>query len=209
MFTGIITALGHIEAVRPFNKGTGLYDNGVNLTISAPEFDFDGMALGDSIAIQGACMTVVAKRPSQKQFDVDVSAESLSKTVGLNKPGAVNLEKSLALGDKLGGHLVSGHVDGLGRVVVFEPVGESWRLDIEAAPSLGKFFATKGSATVNGVSLTTNTVTDTAAGTLFSINIIPHTLAVTTLQHLTVGDSVNLEIDLFARYCERMMSYRG
>jgi riboflavin synthase len=212
MFTGIVAAVGYIQKVLPLvtsGADSGHSKGGVKVTIYAPGFGFDDIELGDSIAIQGACMTVVAIRAQEQQFDVDVSAESLSKTIGLSFPGPVNLEKSLALGDKLGGHLVSGHVDGLGKVLVFEAVGESWRLDIEVPIELGQFFATKGSATVNGVSLTTNTVTDHKQGSVFSINVIPHTLEVTTLRHLKVGDSVNVEIDLFARYCERMMRYRS
>jgi riboflavin synthase len=209
MFTGIVACVGHITKVTPLGDQVGI-TSGVRLTIGAPGFGFEDIALGDSIAIQGACMTVVEKRAQAEQFIVDVSAESLSKTMGLNTSGAaVNLEKALGLGDKLGGHLVSGHVDGLGKVLVFEEVGESWRLDIEVAPEIGRYFAIKGSATVNGVSLTTNTVRDHASGTVFSINLIPHTIAVTTLKHLRVGDAVNIEIDLLARYMERMLSYQS
>jgi riboflavin synthase len=204
MFTGIVACVGQISQVTPLGTSVSA-QNGVRLTIDAPGFGFDDIAIGDSIAIQGACMTVVEKRVQAQQFLVDVSAESLSKTVGLNAIGAVNLEKALGLGDKLGGHLVSGHVDGLGKVLVFEAVGESWRLDVEVDPAIGCYFAIKGSATVNGVSLTTNTVTDHSSGTVFSINLIPHTIAVTTLKHLRVGAAVNIEIDLLARYMERML----
>jgi len=149
-------------------------------------------------------MTVV--RIDGRRFFVDVSAESLSKTVGLDAPGEVNLEKALTLADRLGGHLVSGHVDGIGEVVSFEPVGESWRLVVRAGEALGKYLAYKGSITVNGVSLTVNRVVDTEAGTEFEINLVPHTLRVTTLHSLHAGRRVNLEIDLIARYVERMLA---
>jgi riboflavin synthase len=162
------------------------------------------VALGDSIAIQGACMTVVAK--DGNTFEVEVSRESLSKTAGLDGLFEVNLEKSLTLATKLGGHLVSGHVDGLGEVLKFEPVGESHQLLILAPRELAKYFAYKGSVTVNGVSLTVNRVTDVAAGAQFSINLIPHTVQVTTLKALKPGAKVNLEIDLIARYVERMLA---
>jgi riboflavin synthase len=199
MFTGIVACVGQISAVTPLGAGA-------RLTVTAPGFGFSDINLGDSIAIQGACMTVVAKRDQEEQFDVDVSAESLSKTMGLTAVGPVNLEKALALGDKLGGHLVSGHVDGLGQVIVFEHIAESWRLDIQVPKEMGRYFAIKGSATVNGVSLTTNTVTDNDSGTIFSINLIPHTIEVTTLRYLKAGDRVNIEIDLLARYMERMLT---
>ncbi|MNS68904.1 Riboflavin synthase [compost metagenome] len=149
-------------------------------------------------------MTVVALQHGQ--FDVDVSRESLDKTVGLDKPGRVNLEKALRLADRLGGHLVSGHVDGLGDVVRFAPVGESHELRIRAPRELGRYLAYKGSVVVNGVSLTVNSVSDVAEGCEFSINLIPHTVEVTTLNELKAGARVNLEIDLIARYVERMLS---
>lgn len=204
MFTGIVVARGRIESVQRLgNDGR----DGIRLAVSAGGLDLSDVAIGDSIAIQGACMTVVAMSDGLLEFDV--SAESLACTVGLAEPGEVNLEKALRLSDRLGGHLVSGHVDGLGEVVVFEPVGESWRLDILASPALGRFLAYKGSVTVNGVSLTVNSVEDADTGTRFSINLIPHTVQVTTLQHLAPGARVNLEIDLIARYCERMLAAGG
>lgn len=183
--------------------GTGA-DGGVRLTIDAGALPMQDVALGDSIAINGACMTVTEKTP--QGFVVDVSRESLNHTVGLDATGEVNLEKALTLADRLGGHLVSGHVDGLGTVCKFEPVGESWELVIEAPLALAKYLAYKGSIVVNGVSLTVNRVEDMAAGCRFSINLIPHTIEVTVLKHLKVGARVNLEIDLIARYVERMMS---
>lgn len=202
MFTGIVAAIGRITDVTPLG-GT---DAGVRLAIDAATLGLDDVAIGDSIAIQGACMTVV--RMAGNSFEVEVSLESLSKTAGLSAPGEVNLEKSLSLSTKLGGHLVSGHVDGLGRVEKFEAIGESWELVVRAPRELAKFLAYKGSITVNGVSLTVNRVTDLVDGADFSINLIAHTVAVTTLRHLAPGAQVNLEIDLIARYVERMLSIK-
>jgi riboflavin synthase len=200
MFTGIVAAVGRITKVAPLGDAQA----GVRLSIEAGELGLADVALGDSIAIQGACMTVVAM--AGNSFDVDVSRESLSKTAGLDGPREVNLEKSLSLSTKLGGHLVSGHVDGLGEVRKFAPVGESHELVILAPKELAKFLAYKGSVTVNGVSLTVNRVADVEGGAEFSINLIPHTVQVTTLRELKPGASVNLEIDLIARYVERMMT---
>lgn len=201
MFTGIVEAIGKIRSVTPQGQGEKA---GVRLEIDAGDLPMEGVRIGDSIAINGACMTVVEKNGSC--FCVDVSRESLSKTAGLDKIQEVNLERALALGDMLGGHLVSGHVDGIGTVRRFEPVAESHELVVEAPPELGKFLAYKGSVAIDGVSLTVNKVEDTAAGCLFSINLIPHTVEVTTLKHLVPGSKVNLEIDLIARYVERMMT---
>jgi riboflavin synthase len=202
MFTGIVAAVGKISTVQALEGG---HDAGVRLEIDAGGLPLGDVALGDSIAINGACMTVVARTDSA--FSVDVSRESLNCTVGLDAPGEVNLEKALTLAERLGGHLVSGHVDGLGKVHRFEAVGESWELVIDAPKDLAKFLAFKGSVVVNGVSLTVNRVEDLADGVCrFSINLIPHTISVTTLKHLRAGSQVNLEIDLIARYCERMLS---
>ena len=205
MFTGIVAAVGSINSISPLG---GSLDAGVRLQIDAGGLPLGDVALGDSIAINGACMTVVDKTASS--FSVDVSRESLSKTVGLDAPGEVNLEKALTLAERLGGHLVSGHVDGLGQVHSFEPVGESRELVIDAPQELAKFLAYKGSIVVNGVSLTVNRVEDIAQGggkvCRFSINLIPHTIDVTTLKHLRAGSQVNLENDLIARYVERMLS---
>jgi riboflavin synthase len=200
MFTGIVAAVGRIEKVEPLGDG-------VRVSVDAGALGLDDVKTGDSIAIQGACMTAVAIEGNR--FTVEVSRESLNHTVGLDRPGEVNLEKALRLADRLGGHLVSGHVDGLGEVVRFEPVGESWRLDVLVPPALSKYFAYKGSATVNGTSLTVNSVLDTPDGTVISINLIPHTIAVTTLRNLKLGDRVNLEVDLIARYVERMLGGLG
>lgn len=202
MFTGIVAAMGQIESVEPL--GASSQDSGLRLLLNAESLDLSDIKLGDSIAVQGACMTVTGM-PDASHFTVDVSRESLNKTVGLDKPGSVNLEKSLKIGDQIGGHLVSGHVDGLGVVKDFAPVGESWELQIQAPKHLGMYLAYKGSITVNGVSLTVNRVTDVDEGTTFSINLIPHTVQVTTLKHLKAGDEVNLEVDTIARYVQRML----
>ncbi len=199
MFTGIVAAVGRIARRTPLGDGS-------RLVVEAGGLDLSDVVIGDSIAIQGACMTVVAL--AEGRFEVDVSRESLSKTVGLDRDGEVNLEKALRLADRLGGHLVSGHVDGLGTVHRFEAIAESWVLEIRVPGDLARYFAYKGSVTVNGVSLTVNRVTDLDQGCLISINLIPHTLAVTTLRHLSAGAQVNLEVDLIARYVERMLSAR-
>ncbi|MES2010545.1 MAG: riboflavin synthase [Pseudomonadota bacterium] len=204
MFTGIVAAVGRIETVSPLGASEAAADAGVRLRIRANGLDLSDVILGDSIAIQGACMTVIAL--DGDAFDVDVSRESLDKTAGLDKPGRVNLEKALTLADRLGGHLVSGHVDGLGEVTHFAPVGESHELRVRAPRELGRYLAYKGSVVVNGVSLTVNKVIDDEDGCTFSINLIPHTIEVTTLQDLKPGTRVNLEIDLIARYVERMLS---
>ena len=207
MFTGIVAAVGTIRTVTPLAGG---FDAGVHLEIDAGGLPLGDVGLGDSISINGACMTVVEK--TDAAFSVDVSRESLNCTVGLDAPGEVNLEKALTLAERLGGHLVSGHVDGLGQVHKFAEVGESWELVIDAPRDLARFLAFKGSVVVNGVSLTVNRVEDIAAADgaaaccRFSINLIPHTIAVTTLKHLAAGRQVNLEIDLIARYVERMLA---
>jgi riboflavin synthase len=202
MFTGIVAAVGKISSVKPLEGGTFA---GVRLEIDAGGLPLADVGLGDSIAINGACMTVVAK--TDTAFSVDVSRESLNCTVGLDAPGEVNLEKALTLAERLGGHLVSGHVDGLGQVHSFEAIGESWELVIDAPQDLAKFLAFKGSVVINGVSLTVNRVEDLDSKECrFSINLIPHTISVTTLKHLKAGSKVNLEIDLIARYVERMLA---
>jgi riboflavin synthase len=200
MFTGIITAVGQIKSAQA--KGDGLY-----LVVEVPDNYLEDVALGDSIAIQGACMT--ATELTDKTFALDISRESLNKTVGLDKVGAVNLEKALRLNDRLGGHLVSGHVDGVGQVAHFATVAQdaygSWLLRINAPKELAPFLAYKGSIVVNGVSLTVNKTEDTANACVVDINLIPHTLQSTTLGNLQQGDAVNLEVDLIARYVARMM----
>jgi riboflavin synthase len=201
MFTGIVAAVGRIESIQPLGSAP---EAGVRLTVHAGTLGLDDVELGDSIAIQGACMTVIAK--TAHTFDVDVSRESLNRTAGLGQAGDVNLEKALRAHDRLGGHIVSGHVDGLGTVTRFEPVGESFELRVLAPRDIGRYLAYKGSITVNGVSLTVNAVEDRDDGCEFSINLIPHTVEVTTLKHLVPDAQVNLEIDLIARYVERMLS---
>lgn len=213
MFTGIITGVGRITEVEelgsPAEKdGTSgaasVY--GKRLTVEAPAGYLDDVGAGDSIALNGACMTVTALDAGRRRFTIDISGESLAKTAGLGQPGPINLEKALRANDRLGGHMVSGHVDGIGEVTRFTQVGESWELRIMAPSSLGKFLAYKGSITVNGVSLTVNTIADSARGTEVSINLIPHTIGNTALGSLSEGSRVNLEIDLIARYVERMLT---
>jgi riboflavin synthase len=193
MFTGIITAIGKITRIDPLEAG-------LRLTIEAPGLDLQDVAIGDSIAHSGVCLTVIAKK--KNAYQVDVSRETLSCTVGLDRLGGeVNLEKALRLNDFIGGHLVSGHVDGVGEVVRYAPLGESHLLEIKAPKALSRYIARKGSIAVDGVSLTTNRI----KGRTFSINLIPHTVAATTLKHLHPGARVNLEVDLIARYVERML----
>ena len=203
MFTGIITGVGRIAAVH--DLGSSLV-HGKRLSIEAPAGYLDDVALGDSIALNGACMTVTTFSPETQSFTIDISAESLDKTAGLDQISTVNLEKALRAHDRLGGHIVSGHVDGIGKVQRFEPIGESWLLQVLAPANLAKFLAYKGSITVNGVSLTVNLIHDTPDGCEVSINLIPHTVENTALGSLRAGSRVNLEIDLIARYVERMLS---
>ena len=204
MFTGIITGMGRIVATQRLGSSS---DHGLQLTIETPAGYLDDVALGDSIALNGACMTATSLDLAKHQFTIAISAESLDKTCGLAEPGIINLEKALRANDRLGGHMVAGHVDGIGRVTHFAQVGESWELRILAPQALGKYLAYKGSITVNGVSLTVNRVTDLAdaAGCECSINLIPHTVDNTALGQLVPGSPVNLEIDLIARYVERML----
>ena len=205
MFTGIITGLGRIVAIQSLGSTP---HHGKRLTIETPAGYLNDVGLGDSIALNGACMTAVNVNTEQNQFAIDISAESLEKTSGLTELGKVNLEKALRANDRLGGHIVSGHVDGIGCVAYFAEVGESWELRITAPQSLAKYMAYKGSITVNGVSLTVNKVNDLAdaRGCEISINIIPHTIENTALGSLKAGSHVNLEIDTVARYVERMLS---
>jgi len=198
MFTGLVQGIGRIEHVERL-----AVDGGVRLTVDARDVPGFAAEVGDSIALNGACMT--ATQVDGRRFTVDVSGESLSKTAGLDAPGEVNVETSLRVGEKLGGHLVSGHVDGIGEVRCFSQVSESWELIVRAPRDLARYLAYKGSVAVNGVSLTVNRVRDDVTGCEISINIIPHTYAVTTLRNLRPGSRVNLEIDLIARYVERML----
>jgi riboflavin synthase len=195
MFTGIVTAIGRISSARE-------HGDGLRLCIDAPGFGLGDVGIGDSIAVQGVCHTVVAKDPSG--FEVDTSAATLAVTTGLGEGQRVNLEKSLTLADRIGGHLVSGHVDGVGTVTAYEDLGGSWRLEIAMPRELARYVARKGSIAIDGVSLTVNAV----AGERFEVNIIPHTRSVTTLDRLLPGSSVNLEVDMTARYLERLIAVR-
>ncbi|HQT25661.1 MAG TPA: riboflavin synthase [Burkholderiales bacterium] len=193
MFSGIVASIGKIESSSELEKG-------IRLVIDSGGLDLSDVAIGDSIAVSGVCLTVVKKEGNA--FYVDVSGETLRCTQGLEKGREVNLEKALRLSDRLGGHLVSGHVDGVGEVVVFEKIGESMHLAIRFPKSLSKFIAAKGSITVNGVSLTVNEVD----GDVFHINLIPHTLVMTNLKDIHPGGLVNLEVDMLARYVERLLN---
>ncbi len=191
MFSGIVTAVGRIASAAALGDG-------LRLSVQAPGFGLDDVAIGDSIAIQGVCHTVVAKEG--EAFEVDTSRATLAVTHGLAAGREVNLEKSLRLADRLGGHLVSGHVDGVGSVAALEELGGSARLVVQAPEALARYIARKGSITVDGVSLTVNAV----EGPRFEVNVIPHTRAATTLGRLRPGERVNLEVDLLARYLERL-----
>lgn len=195
--------MGRIAAVHALGSSS---THGKRLTIGCPPGYLDDVGLGDSIALNGACMTVTTLDTAQDQFTIDISAESLDKTAGLAETGTINLEKALRAHDRLGGHIVSGHVDGVGHVTHFAQFGESWTLRVLAPQTLAKYLAYKGSITVNGVSLTVNSIKDLATGCEISINLIPHTVENTALGTLIEGAAVNLEIDLIARYVERMLS---
>lgn len=197
MFSGIIADVGFIERTED-------RDGGLSLSVATRALDMEDVQLGDSIAVNGVCLTVV--KIDSKRFSVNVSRETLNCTTGLEVQSAhVNLEKALRLADRLGGHLVSGHVDGVGEVVEFTDLDESWKLSVRVPQLLTKYIAVKGSITINGVSLTVNQIEND----VFSVNLIPYTLEVTTLNELRAGDKVNVEIDLIARYVERIMQARG
>jgi len=191
MFTGIVAATGRIETVTPA-------PGGVRLRIVCGELGLDDVALGDSIAVNGVCLTVVAF--DKTAFEAEVSQATLGVIAGFAPGAAANLEKALRLADRLGGHLMTGHVDGAGTVSRFEPVGDNRRLVVAAPHALARYIARKGSVAVDGVSLTVNAVD----GDTFEVNLIAHTLAMTTLQHLKPDARVNLEVDLLARYIERL-----
>jgi riboflavin synthase len=194
MFTGIIQSVGKIDSVQAIGSD-------LRLSIACANLGLQDVQSGDSIAVNGVCLT--ATTVSEHHFEALVSQASLAVTVGLNQPQAVNLEKALRLNDRLGGHLVSGHVDGVGTVLHFEQLGECWKLDIRAPHALSKYIAPKGSIAVNGTSLTINSIEQD----VFSMNLIPHTLENTTLQFLAVGSLVNLEVDQIARYVDRMAQW--
>jgi len=193
MFSGIIADIGSIKQATD-------RDGGLRLEIAVSALDLGDIQTGDSIAVNGICLTVIGH--TADSFTVDVSRETLNCTEGLEAIGEpVNLEKALRLSDRLGGHLVSGHIDGMGEVTGFADLGESWRLEVSAPRTLAKYIAIKGSITINGVSLTINQV----SGNKFSVNLIPHTVRMTNLKHLHAGSRVNLEVDMIARYVERLM----
>ena len=202
MFTGIIADIGQIFAVAPLANNA---DAGVRLQVQTVALDMSDVALGDSIAINGACMTVVAMDAAAKNFAVDVSRESLNKTAGLDAVGHVNLEKAMRLSDRLGGHLVSGHVDDVARIESLAAVGESYELVFSVAAQWQRFLADKGSVTLNGTSLTVNRVWTQDGRVFGTINLIPHTMAHTVFQYLSAGDSINFEVDLLARYVAQLM----
>jgi riboflavin synthase len=191
MFTGIVAAVGRVRGMKPARGGK-------RLAIAAGGLSLRDVAIGDSIAVNGACLTVVSR--TAREFEADVSPETLACTAGLAVGGRVNLEKAMRLSDRLGGHLVSGHVDGVGAVKRVQAAGDNRVMTFRAPAALAKYIARKGSITVNGVSLTVNAV----RGAEFSVNLIPHTLASTNLGELRAGDKVNLEVDLLARYVERL-----
>lgn len=203
MFTGLVQGIGRIvEVARAAVDSSDA--GGARLTVDARDVPGFRVGVGDSVAIAGACMTAV--RIDGPVFSVDTSKESLACTTGLDRPGEVNLETSLRVGDTLGGHLLAGHVDGVGEVIAMSSVHDSWELVVRVPTELAKYFAYKGSVAINGVSLTVNRVADTASGCEFSVNVIPHTYRVTTLRSLHAGDRVNIEADLIARYVERVLS---
>jgi riboflavin synthase len=192
MFSGIVTAVGRIASSRP-------HGDGVRLSIEAPAFGMDDVAIGDSIAVQGVCLTVVTKDAGG--FEADVSRATLEVTHGLEEGREVNLEKSLRMADRIGGHLVAGHVDAVATVAAFDDLGASRRLVVEVPQALSRFIARKASVAVDGVSLTTNAV----EGNRFEVNVIPHTLSATTFRGLRAGSRVNLEVDMLARYVDRLL----
>jgi riboflavin synthase len=192
MFSGIVTAVGRIESALPASEG-------VRLRIAAGSLGMDDVRVGDSIAVQGVCLTVVAR--DAQGFEADASRATLDVTHGLEGGREVNLEKSLLVSDRIGGHIVAGHVDGVGRVIAFDDLGGSFRLEVEVASALSRYIARKASIAVDGVSLTVNEAGDTT----FVVNIIPHTRAVTTFRSLVAGSRVNVEVDLLARYVERIL----
>ncbi|MEQ1600410.1 MAG: riboflavin synthase [Methylophilaceae bacterium] len=200
MFTGIIQAVGQIEQVTRALPDEEIVQD-VKLVIATGNLDMSDIKLGDSIAVNGVCLTATAF--SHRHFEAHVSRETLLCTVGLDSPREVNLEKALRFSDRLGGHLVSGHVDGIGQIVRFEPVGDCVLLVAHAPHALSRYIAVKGSISIDGISLTVNTVSKDT----FSVNLIPHTMEMTTLKHLGVGSRVNLEVDLIARYVERMAEW--
>jgi riboflavin synthase len=194
MFTGIILTVGEIDAITKMGED-------LKLSIRTDNFGLADVQVGDSIAVNGVCLT--ATHLSKTHFEAHVSKETLNATTGLNSKSAVNLEKALRLNDRLDGHLVSGHVDGVGEVVTFNNLGDCWLLAIRAPHAISKYIAKKGSICIDGVSLTVNTIEQDT----FTINIIPHTLENTTFKNLSAGSRVNIEVDQIARYVGRMTEW--
>lgn len=213
MFTGIVQAIGQIESVQPQSlrldqhsgpQGISYSDQqGLRLQVSWGGLDFTDVSQGDSIALNGACMTVLD--PTSNGFSVDISRESLNRTVSLDRVGPVNLEKAMRLGDRFGGHMVSGHIDATADVLSIEPIDESVRLAVRIPVALSPFVTEKGSVALHGVSLTVNKVTDTSKGSAIEINLIPHTWGHTVLQWLQPGDRLNIEVDPLARQVARLL----
>lgn len=202
MFTGLVHGVARIVEVLPQGNGGGR-----QLRVDAGTVPGFRAAAGDSIALNGACLTAITVDGAC--FSAQVSEETLARTAGLDRPGEVNLETALRLGDALGGHLVAGHIDAVGVVISMTALAASWQLDVRAPAELGRFIAPKGSVTIDGVSLTVNRLSDGPNGCEFSVSIIPHTHAVTTLGGLTAGSRVNLEVDLIARHVERLLAHAG
>lgn len=211
MFTGIVTAIGTIQSAQELVQDGQDGQYGRYMEVAVPTGYLADVNPGDSIAINGACMTVTAfdAAAAQPWFGFEISAESLNTIAPFALKQRVNLEKALAAHDRLGGHILSGHVDTTGTVQCFEPVGESWELRVAVDRAFAKFMAYKGSAGINGTSLTVNAVEDTDTQCIFSINLIPHTVENTTLGDLRAGSTVNVEVDVIARYCERMLSLQS
>lgn len=203
MFTGIVQAIGRITAVRPITNAHGAGQSGLRLAVEFGALDFSDVAIGDSIAINGACMTVIAN--NDRMFEVEISRESLDCTTRLDSPGDVNLEKAMRIGDRFGGHMVSGHVDGQGTVVSVARTGESHQLIVRIPHTMSAYVSDKGSVAIDGVSLTVNTVHDSADGTEISINLISHTWNATTLHARKAGDLVNVELDQLAKQVARLL----
>jgi riboflavin synthase len=205
MFTGIVQGIGEIVSVAPTTCSWAADGDqqGLRLTIAFGSLEAGDVAIGDSIAVNGACMTVVSR--TNEVFEVDVSMESLSKTTRLDQPGAVNLEKAMRASDRLGGHLVSGHVDGRATLLSVTSAGESWQFRVGIDRAFAPYVSHKGSITLDGVSLTVNALTDTADGTEIMLNLIPHTWMATTLHERTAGDFLNLEVDQLAKQVARIL----
>lgn len=203
MFTGIVQAIGEIVAVAPAQVAWSADGQGLRLTIGVGGLDSSDVRIGDSIAINGACMTVTSQTASS--FQVDVSRESLGRTARLDRPGPVNLEKAMRASDRLGGHMVSGHVDGTGQIVAIRPLGESHQLEVLLPAALSAYVSEKGSIALDGVSLTINAVRDHDQGCSIMVNLIPHTWQSTTLRLRQAGDAVNVEVDQLAKQVERIL----